>query len=310
MRASLLQDRVQVALQHIDGGWVVDGGMRISLWSGGRRGVTRAVDLPRLSAGRSDAEEAAIIRTRLVRLGLENVAVRIAEGDPGVLQVAYENRSFPHNEVDALANALATAAAYAPDHVGRLVVLVERAGLPVLRVACPAEAYRDYLAGRLDEKAFADRLVVDHQTGARDSGPGTAGAAPDPVSPKPVQTASVRGPGAAAPQAAAGGSQVPGIAHGAPFYGHADFTVYPLLSTFIGSETASDITAALNLGPELDVPIARGLGLNAEAIVPGFGQAPLLPSSTVIERVSLRYAAKPAQPLPLPDRGRVLSAQS
>ncbi len=276
VRASLFKDRAHVAAQKLEGKWTYSVGFNLAL--GNRQGTTAPIELPRLGASLDVAEAARTMQRQLVELGLENVAVRVWETS-GVatsdavsssdafagattsnlapaIEVVYENRSFPHNEMDALANVLATVATYAPSQAQVATVIIQRSAVPIIRITCPLEEYRRFMSGQSDAKTFGEVFEVSYDV--------------------------------TAPRGNAARLLVDTGTH-ARSYGHADLSLRPGLRTQLATDFFI-FGAGISLQPELDLPIARGLGFNARADIPLAG--PLKPDKTTIDRVALNYSAK------------------
>jgi hypothetical protein len=252
VRFGLLKDTIQVAAQHLDGGWSFEGLIRFKMRTG-RQNIPQSHALPRPGAGLNDIDAARAIQTHLERLGLENVAVRIGSGPDAPLLVSYENRSYPHTELDALANVLAVASSFAPERVASLQVVVHRMAVPVLRVACSAEDYRQFMAGTLDDDTFRERLAIDHDTSNVVS---NRGASYD-------------------------------TGNGSPSYGHTDLFIRPGVITQLGTEN-SVAAADLFVRPELDTPLLHGVNADIRASIPVGG--PIKPVSTQLDGASLNIA--------------------
>jgi hypothetical protein len=285
VRASLFNNRAHVAAQHLEGRWSYSLGFNVGL--GNRSAaVPPPVDLPRLGTTATAVDAARTVQEHLIELGLENVAVRIWQNpSPGTvvaastplpttdvlaasnsvvganaantgMEVTYENRSFPHNELDALANVLATVAVYAPEQVGVVNVVIQRAAVPIIRISCPLDSYRRFMSGHIDAKSLSTVFDVSYDVSARNL-PG-------------MEVLADTGTRARS-------------------YGHADLFLRPGIRTQLATDFYV-LGIGLSLQPELDVPIARGLGFNARADIPLAG--PLKPQNTTVDRVALNYSAK------------------
>lgn len=276
VRANLWHDRVQVGAQHLEGRWTSAVSVQFGL--NNRHAAPPTVTLPRLGAQLSAQDAVQATQARLTRMGLENVTVRVLQLTPATgpvitnladigaspprsgggtgtaLEITYENRSFPHNEMDALSNVLATAAIYAPPAVDRLVVVVERSAIPIIRIACPLDDYLRFMDGRFDEKSFKPSFQTSYRT------------AEEPVA--QVLADSKRG---------------------ASSYGHADVFLRPGLTTALATENYI-LGLGFNLQPELNLPLARGVGLDARGVVPIAG--PLRADHTTYDRLALNYSTK------------------
>jgi hypothetical protein len=145
---------------HEQGSWNVQGGVRFTFKTD-EGGIPTAVDIPHPGAAMSDDDAMRAVAAHLRANELEYITVRIAGP---TLQVQYEDRSFPHNPMDSLAAVLAIAAAYSPDHVSQVSVIIKRDGIPIIRVGCPLADYREFMKGG-DDRQFANVLTVDHETG-------------------------------------------------------------------------------------------------------------------------------------------------
>lgn len=262
VRANVYRNYVQVAAHYVDNGISLFLGTRFPLTTGHAAERLQTTELTRANANASESEAAKAIQSRLIEIGLENVRVRTTQesalngaGGAGGLDIEYENRSYPHNEIDALANVLAAAATYAPDRAARVTVTVLRSAIPTFRMACPLDAYRDFIAGRTDTSAFARTIQVDEEVAARHA----------------TVTADS------------------GI--GASSYGHADIFLRPALTTQIATERYL-FAVGLSFRPELDLPVAKGLGLNLRADIPVGDPGGLLRGNTIIDRAAINYSLK------------------
>jgi hypothetical protein len=103
--------------------------------------------------------------------GLENI--RVAMADDATIDVAYENRVYNRNELDALGVVMAATAACAPESARRMRVTILRVGLPVLTVTSDIAAFVAFANDRLGASAFADQLGFP--------APGDAGLSDAPV---------------------------------------------------------------------------------------------------------------------------------
>jgi hypothetical protein len=264
IRAGLWKDRIQVAFQRFEKKWVWQAGLRVPL---GRRPDTTPVGtLPRLGDELTAPQSAKAVQQRLVEIGLENVLVQLfpaggattggatAEGASLVMETRYENRSFAHNEMDALANVLAAMAAYAPPGVEQLRVEIKRSAIPVLRVTCPLQAYRDFFAGEMDTQAFRAAFDVD-------------------------QTQN--------PKAGPEGETVANSGTASVSYGHADLFLRPGVRLSIGTEQYT-VAGILSLQPELEVPVTQGLGVNVRGNIPLAG--PFRGNDVTLDRAALNYS--------------------
>jgi len=259
VRASFFRDRAQLSAQHLNDHWTMHVGVRLPLNL--RNKPPGAVDLPHFGnqAG-GPAAVAKAVQTHLISLGLENVAVRLL-GAAGAttaqrLEVAYENRSFPLDEVDALANVLATAAVYAPEGITDLAVVIKRAAIPVLYVSCPVEQYRRFMAGQIDGNTFAPSFLADSQ----------------------------------AQQDVSSLTVLANTGIGASSYGHADIIIRPRLTTQVGTELYQ-LGIGLDAETELDLPVARGVNLNARAVLAGVGPLRSFEDQTY-DRLAVEVATK------------------
>ena len=198
------------------------------------------------------------VQRDLVALGLENVVVAIEEADEQRLVVAYENRRFTLNELDALSQVLRVAARRAPASVAGVVLIARRLGLSAIEVKTAASVYRSYARGEITRDAFASQLGVSLLPAGRTCG-------------ELLATTSVANRS----------------------YGHADVTVSPSLRSIIGTETTT-----LQLGwyarPQMSVPFGRGLLAEGRWSYPVCG--PLVreqPQKLTTERAVLAYACRP-----------------
>jgi hypothetical protein len=92
-------------------------------------------------------------------LGLENVAVTAEEGE---LRIEYENRHFRY-EMDAMAAVLEAVAPRAG--AGQIVLVPKNTNVPLLTIAVSAAAYRDFAAGRISAREFAQTVRVSAAAG-------------------------------------------------------------------------------------------------------------------------------------------------
>ncbi|MBV9866465.1 MAG: YjbH domain-containing protein [Abitibacteriaceae bacterium] len=269
VRANLWRDRVQVGAQHLEGRWTSMVSLQVLL--NNRHGSPPTVELPRPGLQLSSDQAVQSVQKRLISFGLENVTVRVlqlaASHQTGPvnpssvgnvagtsLEVSYENRSFPHNEVDALANVLATAAAYAPAPVDRLSIVIKRSAIPIMRVSTPLNDYLGFMDGHLNEKNFSSSFQALYKVDA-----------------EPVERV------------------LADSSRGASSYGHADVLLRPGLTTSLATENYI-LGLGFNLQPELNLPITRGVGLDARGFIPVAG--PLRGARTTYDRLALNYAAK------------------
>jgi hypothetical protein len=297
VRASMLRNRLQISAQHLDGGWTYQAGFRFPLSSKGKTTPTQSsnVVLPHVGSGASDAAAANTIQKRLIGLGLENVAVRIRRASAEsattlttpsttdalgasastrigtVLELSYENRTFAHNEVDALANVLATAAVLTPDQIDSVSVEIKRSDIGVLYVACALPEYRRFMNGEIDESTFASSVSVTNTRSY--TGSTGEGAVESRVTAATVTADTGRDNSS---------------------FGHADVYLRPGLQTQIATETFQ-LGVGLDLEPELDLPLARGLNLTGRANIPLVG--PLRGEETGYDRLALNYSFKPTKSL-------------
>jgi hypothetical protein len=254
LRGSFLRDHIIASVYHIDTGWNVIAGIKMPLTT--RRSAPAVQTLPHPGAQLSGADAVTAIQRHLADLGLENISARIVGGSSELIEVGYENRSYAHNEMDALANVLATAAAYAPGTVKEISVIIKRSAIPILHVACPTDDYRRFMAGELDAKAFAGKVTVDNQVGQSSE--------------------------AAIKVAADSGTA-------AKSFGHGDLFIRPAVNAQIGTEQFV-VGAGLDIRPELDLPVARGIGINARATISGIG--PLRSRKDELDRAVVNASAK------------------
>lgn len=254
LRGSFLRDHIVASVYHIDTGWNVIAGIKMPLTT--RRSAPAVQALAHPGAQLSAADAVTAIQQHLSDLGLENISTRIVGNSSELIEVGYENRSYAHNEMDALANVLATAAAYAPGTVKQISVVIKRSAIPILHVACPADDYRRFMAGELDAKAFADKVVVDNQVGQSSE---------------------------AAIKVAADSGQT------AKSFGHGDLFIRPAVNAQIGTEQFV-VAGGLDIRPELDLPVARGIGIDARATLSGIG--PLRSRNSDIDRAVVNASAK------------------
>ena len=265
VKAGFLKNQIIVSGQHIRQGWALAFGTRLPLGKSERNPA--AVPLPLPAAGLGEQAAVSAVRQALVHLGLENVSAIITTATPRCLEVTYENRAFPHTEMDALANVLAAAAVYAPDGVTCIGARVLRDNIPIIRVTCPLAEYRDFIAGKIDAQQFAPHVDATYAALSR-----------------PTATTST------------------GLA--ASSHGHADLILRPALQTALGTEDWQG-AAALLIRPELYVPITNGLDFDALATFPVGGPIGVhsnLPKTSsggvqlpapILDRVSLDYSWRP-----------------
>lgn len=132
-------DRTSMNLQ-----WVVPLGTSDVKRQGSATALAQARPLPERPA--TGAAAAGDWAARLVRVlsqtGLERVRVGMAAN---VLVVAYENRSYLHHEMDALALVLGVAAELAPPGARQVRAVTHKAALPVAASTVDVVAYRTFL---------------------------------------------------------------------------------------------------------------------------------------------------------------------
>lgn len=127
---------------------------------------------PAAGAALSPSDAAESVRQDLVALGFEDV--RVAAGD-GRLTAAFDNRVYTLNDRDAVAAALPVLGEHAPAGTRELCVRLQHRGIAVMEAQVPADACRDYAAGRIGRDAFTRRI----RTRLAPAG-GIAGAAANP----------------------------------------------------------------------------------------------------------------------------------
>ena len=132
-------DRTSVNLQ-----WIVPLGTSAEERQATSADLAKPRPLPDRASTGADATldwSARIVRV-LRATGLERVRVGMSAD---VLVVAYENRTYLHNEVDALGLALGVAAELAPPAVNQVRAVTYKARLPVAASTVDASAYRAFL---------------------------------------------------------------------------------------------------------------------------------------------------------------------
>ena len=230
LKGSLFGDRALVSVEHLKQGWTLHLGANMSLRIG--ENAPRPSPLPALPA-QPDAKAALpIISDKLAKMGLENISTRLLADPAGELSVAYENRSYNHSEMDALANVLATEAVYAPVAATRIGATALREGVPILRVSCPLAEYRDFMAGKLNAKQFGRHFLARY-------------------------TASVRGA-----RTAVDSTRVRSAS-----YGRTDLTLTPAFNEQVGTESGL-FTVAASVVPTTDTKIAPGLDTSVSSNIP------------------------------------------
>jgi hypothetical protein len=119
-----------------------------------RGGVTNAPSVATTTTARG-------VQAELVAQGFENVRASIEHAGGGAtMAVAYENRRYNRDELDALGIVMAVAAQYATDSVGRIRVTVLRRELPVLVVESGTAALAAFLDERATPAAFEQQLEI------------------------------------------------------------------------------------------------------------------------------------------------------
>ncbi|MDQ2732436.1 MAG: YjbH domain-containing protein [Armatimonadota bacterium] len=241
VKAAFFNNRAMIYAQHVRAGWTLNLAGRIRLGTG--ESTPTAVTLPHLATPLDANAAVHAVQSRLIHMGLENVSVQIT-GDH-VIQVSYENRSFPHTEMDALANALAMAAVYAPSEVTNLRVTALRQNNPIVEVACPLTEYRDFMAGKLDVDQFAEHFTANYTAHS------TRGATTTAQSGK-----------------------------GNRSYGHTDLYVRPGARAQIATEVYT-VGATFSVRPEIYVPLARGLDFDSISNIPIGGTYGIIPRNMI-----------------------------
>ena len=199
------------------------------------------------------------VQRDLVALGMEDVVVTVEGGNEQRLVIAYQNRRFTLNDLDAMSEVLEIAARRAPASVASVVLIAKRLGLSAIEVKTAASVYRSYARGEIGRDAFAGQLDVSLLPAGRSSGP-----------------------------------QLAATSLANRSYGHADVTISPAVRSVLGAETTT-----LQLGwyarPELTVPLGRGLLAAGRWSYPVCG--PLVRGEAdrlTIQRAVLAYACRPA----------------
>jgi hypothetical protein len=161
------------------------------------------------------------VRDALVHLGLENVRVAL-QGDT-LLDLHYENRRFPLDDLEALGAALGTVAARAPASITTVRATMRKVDLPVLTVETGLPAFRRYLADPAGGAAFVAQL----RTATPDR------AAREPAAPPANRTR-----------------------------GRLDLTVHPRMEMVINSEVGAFETRLAAI-PEATMQLGRGTQISA-----------------------------------------------
>lgn len=228
VKAAFLKNRAMIYAQHVRAGWTINFAGRIRLGTG--ESTPAAVILPQPAAPVDDNAAVHAVQSHLIHMGLENVSVEVTSDH--TMRVTYENRSFPHTEMDALANVLATEAVYAPSELTSLQVIALRQNNPILEVACPLTEYRDFMAGKMSADQFSEHFTANYTAH----------------------------PAHAATTLAQSGK-------GNRSYGHTDLYVRPGVRAQIATEVYT-IGAAFAVRPEIYVPLARGLDFDSISNIP------------------------------------------
>jgi hypothetical protein len=235
VRTGFFHNQAVLGAEHVKRGWTFHVGFKLPIGIGENTPAKQALPTDHTSADNASAVQQ--IQGRLIHLGLENVSASITPGADPSVQIAYENRSFTHMEIDALANVLAAAAVYSPENVRTVLVTVLRDDLPIIELSCPLASYRDFMARKTTSSEFAHEISVRYVSR-------------EPTA--PAGTTSVR--------------------HGDPSFGHADLFFRPGVRTALGSEQWA-MAAAFLIRPELYVPVARGLDIDSSGSIPIGGTA-------------------------------------
>jgi hypothetical protein len=98
------------------------------------------------------------VTLRLVEHGFENVAVAV---DSTVTTVWYENRIYRYDMTAMGVAATLSLAALDTAEAGVLELVPENRGVALVAISAPVAAWRGFLTGRLDAKAFRSDLRID-----------------------------------------------------------------------------------------------------------------------------------------------------
>lgn len=306
LRATAWRERLQVSAQHLEGGWEFQAGVRLPYGTengratSGRSAAPSTLPWPNdqlRGSNLSDVGAAQAIQAQLIQMGFENVKVRVLRsnetkpssstedvmavtgagartgartGASNSIEVFYENRIFAHNELDALARVLAVTAPLAPVTISDVSAIVERAAIPILAISLPLDQYRRFMKGEIDDVTLASTVVVENARGDQNYKNEDG----NRQSLIPIVTANTGKRNSS--------------------FGHSDIFLRPGLQTRVATEVFGFGTG-FDLLPELELPLARGLGLNALGVIPLGG--PLKSPKTTYDRLSLSYAFKPSSSL-------------
>jgi hypothetical protein len=128
---------------------------------------------PVASASASASASAKSVQAELVTQGFENVRATIDHrAGTATMAVAYENRRFNREELDALGIVMAVAAHYAADSVPRIRVTILRREIPVLVIESGTAALTAFLDERATPAAFEQQLAI-RNPGAGDTRSGS-----------------------------------------------------------------------------------------------------------------------------------------
>lgn len=116
------------------------------------------------ATGTSTVAATVTVRDALVRLGLENVRVALV-GDT-LLDLHYENRRFPLDDLDALGAVLGSVAVRVPATITAVRATIRKVDLPVLTVETGLAPFRRYLADPATGAAFVAQLRTAIPDGA------------------------------------------------------------------------------------------------------------------------------------------------
>ena len=229
VRTAFDHNYFQAGAMHLKEGWALQLGLQFPLSTVSK--PPASVELPPTPP----AEAAAALKTiqnQLVKIGLEDVTAQESTNAPRCVEISYDNRSFPHSEVDALANVLAAGADNAPADAVCVTAVAKRDNLPALQFSCPLSDYRNFMAGRMDAKTFKRSVKVKFTSAEAPPGPATA------------QTGEA-----------------------ASSYGRGDLILHPGVLTEIATENYL-FGVDLLLQPELYLPIDRGIAISSFATIP------------------------------------------
>lgn len=163
------------------------------------------------------------IYRRLTEHGFEHVVVGWSETS---VLVEYENRRY-RSEPTGVGVVLALVTAERPD-VGSLVLILKRRNVPLVRLVCALEDYREFITGTMEPSEFASRIEVSRTLGSWDGRK---------------------------------------LAEGNRSYFKIDAVVGPQVKALFG-RAGDWARLQINVVPEVSVRMARGLELTAQVVLP------------------------------------------